>query len=386
MHCIPHVALLIDTARSYGRDLLHGIQQYIAKHGRWSVYIEQRELHPQTPRWLAKWNGDGILVRTSSPRMAEAVVSAGVPTVELQSSRLMSQFPYVGCDDSSTGQMVAEHLLERGFRNFAVYGNPLEESYECRCQSFVRTISSAGFEAHICDQDKDRVQHYDWAMEQSIVTQWVKELPKPVGIIACTDQWGFWLLKACERANVTVPDEVAVVGCGNDESLATMSVPPMSSVRFNACRTGYEAASLLDRLLRGENAGDMSLLVPPLEVVTRQSSDILAVDDEEIAAALRYIHAHAFRGINVRDVLRAVPISRRLLDHKMRRCIGRSAKSEIVRVQLNKVKRLLRDTDMSLAQIAAVSGFRHPQYLAGLFKKKFGVTPGTYRGGLQVQK
>ncbi|MDC0937093.1 helix-turn-helix domain-containing protein, partial [Pirellulales bacterium] len=159
----------------------------------------------------------------------------------------------------------------------------------------------------------------------------------------------------------------------------TMSTPPMSSVRFNAEKTGYEAAALLTCLMSGEPPPCTHVLVPPLGIATRQSSDIVAVDDKEIADALRFIRENASRGISVNDVLHAIPVSRTALDQQMRQIIGRTAKVEIGRVQLEHVKRLLAETDLSLAQIADRSGFRHPQYMAELFKKKCGVTPGTYR-------
>jgi LacI family transcriptional regulator len=275
--------------------------------------------------------------------------------------------------------MVTEHFLERGFRHFAVYGMSTEAYFEERCRNYVEAVSKAGFEWSVFDQGHRGEQPLDWERQQLELADWVASLPKPIGVLTCTDQLGFWFLDACRRAGAAVPEEVAVVSCENDESLTTMATPPLSSVQFHAERTGYEAAALLDRLMKGEAPPAEPTLIPPLEIVVRQSSDIVAVEDKEVAAALQFIREHASQGIGVEEVLRAIPVSRVSLDHRMRRAIGRTIKAQIVQVQLEVVKRFLAETDLALSQIAQRSGFRHPQYMAELFKKRFGVTPGTYR-------
>jgi LacI family transcriptional regulator len=279
--------------------------------------------------------------------------------------------------------MVTEHLLERGFRHFAIYGIETEDYFEERCKNFVSAVSAAGFSCEIYQQPGDREIPANWERQQHHVAKWVLGLQKPVGVMTCTDQLGFWFLDACKRAGVAVPEEVAVVGCENDESLASMSVPPLSSVEFNAEKTGYEAAAILDRMMAGEAPTLKQTLIPPKGIVARQSSEIVAVEDRDIADALRYIRENAPYGLTVRNVLREIPMSRAALDQRMRCAIGRTVKAEILRVQLSQVKKLLAETDLSLSQIADRTGFRHPQYMAELFKKKCGKTPGAYRREFQ---
>jgi LacI family transcriptional regulator len=376
---VPHIALLIETARSYGRGLLRGVRRYSTEHGPWSVYMELRALDSKTPAWLKHWRGDGILVRTGDKTMADAVMATELPVVVLRASRLMEGVPFVGVDNHAMGRLVLEHFMERGFHHFGVFGVETEDYFKERCDNFVIAVNEAGCK---CDVYRQRGRHekpLDWERQQEDVAQWVLSLPKPIGVMACTDQLGFWFLDACKRAGVSVPEVVAVVGVENDESLTAMSMPPMSSVRFNGEKAGYEAAALLARLMAGEPPPREQLEIPPLGIVTRQSSDIVAVEDAEIADALRFIRENASRGISVDDVLRAVPMSRAGLDQQMRQAIGRTAKAEIGRAQLEHVKRLLAETDLSLAQIADRTGFRHPQYMAEVFKKKCGKTPGRYR-------
>jgi LacI family transcriptional regulator len=378
-----HVALLIETSHSYGRGVLHGVRRYTAEHGPWSMFVEQRALESGVPPWLMHWRGDGILTRTNSQAMADAITRVGVPTVELRSARVRRDFPFVGNDSWAIGRQVAEHLLERGFRQFGALVIESEVGFLDRRDEFLRTIAAAGGRVAVYSAPGRGDRPTDWERQQVRLAAWLAKLPKPVGVMACTDQLGFWLLDACGRAGLAVPDEVAVVGVGDDETLCTLSHPPLSSVRQNAERIGYEAAAVLDRLMAGKSAPEGPIRIEPLGIVVRQSSDVVAVADADLAGALRVIRARACDGISTDDVLAEVPVSRSTLERRMLRVLGRTPGAEIVRVRLGHVKRLLTETNLSLAAVARKAGFRHPQYMSTLFKRKFGETPGAYRARCQ---
>lgn len=389
---IPHVALLIETSRSYGRAVLRGVRRYVSENGPWSVFMELRALESKVPRWLKDWQGDGILTRTNSQAMADAIRATGVPAVEMRASRLDHPFPFVGVDNRALGRMVAEHLMECGFRNLAIYGIATEDYFEQRCENFIESAKLAGCSCSVYNPPRDgkktanREKPANWEQHQNDVARWVGELPKPVGIMACTDQLGFWLLDACKRAGVAVPEEVATVGVENDESLCMMSTPPLSSVQFDGERIGYEAAAILQGLMDGRSATSEQTLIKPLSVVTRLSSDVVALDDRDLAAAVRFIREHASEGIAVEDVLSSVAVSRSWLERQMREVLGRSPKAEIRRVQFNHVKELLTETGLSLAAIAVKTGFKHPQYMAEAFKREFGHTPGSFRAAAKERQ
>jgi LacI family transcriptional regulator len=376
---IPHVALLIETSRSHGRGLLNGIRQFIAENEEWSVFLMPRSLDSQIPDWLSRWKGDGILSRTTSQEMADAITASGIPTVELRSTKLKHAFPFLGIDNRAMGRLVAEHFLERGIRHFGVYEIGIEVYFEERRDNYIQTIQQAGYEVSVFSAAEDSEAPREWEKHQEQMANWVRGLPKPVGIMACTDQLGFWLLDACDRAGISVPDEVAVVGVENDEILCMMARPPLSSVAFNSARIGYEAAALLSRLMQGEPVPEEPFMIDPLGIVTRQSSDVVAVDDPELAMALRFIRENACRGIQVGDILKQVPLSRTALEQQMKAAIGRSPKAEILRNQLERAKELLVSTELSLAQISERVGFRHAQHFSTIFKEKLGETPGSYR-------
>ncbi|WP_232101247.1 AraC family transcriptional regulator [Gimesia panareensis] len=358
---------------------MNGIRQFIAENEEWSVFLMPRSLDSQIPDWISRWKGDGILSRTTSQEMADAITASGIPTVELRSTKLKHSFPFLGIDNRAMGRMVAEHFLERGIRHFGVYEIGIEVYFEERRDNYIQTIEEAGFEVSVFSGAEDSEAPREWEKHQEQMANWVRGLPKPVGIMACTDQLGFWLLDACDRAGISVPDEVAVVGVENDEILCMMARPPLSSVAFNSARIGYEAAALLSRLMKGDPAPQEPFMIDPLGIVTRQSSDVVAVDDPDLARALRFIRENACRGIQVADILKQVPLSRTALERQMKAAIGRSPKAEILRNQLERAKELLASTELSLAQISERVGFRHAQHFSTIFKEKLGETPGAYR-------
>ena len=211
------------------------------------------------------------------------------------------------------------------------------------------------------------------------MARWLSRLPKPVGLFACNDDRGRQVLEACLAAAVAVPDEVAVVGMDNGDLLCELCDPPLSSVALNTERGGFEAAGLLDRLMAGIDRGPRAIVVEPLRVVTRKSSDVLAVEDRMVAEALRFIRAHAAEPFRVGDLLKAVPISRRALEQRFRRAVGRSLNEEIRNTHYRRAAQLLLETDYPVSKVAELAGFNSASYMGQVFRDKTGKTPARYR-------
>jgi LacI family transcriptional regulator len=275
--------------------------------------------------------------------------------------------------------MAASHLIERGFRNLAYCGDPSFKWSVLRQTRFEQVALAQGCRvaSHASIPQNDPA--YSWDREEKALMKWLKSLPRPIGVMACYDIKAQQLLDACRELSIAVPEEVAVLGVDNDRLLCELASPPLSSVMCNTHRTGYEAASLLERLMSGEKIGAVSTLVKPIGIQIRQSTDTLAIDDPDVASALRFIREHAVLGINVNDVLREVPVSRRVLESRFVRAIGRTPHEEIVRLRIDRVKNLLSETDLSLAEIATRAGFRHDEYMSVAFKKATGMPPSRYR-------
>jgi LacI family transcriptional regulator len=373
---LPSVAILVDTSRSYGRDIVRGIRRYVAEHGPWSLYLEPRDLRSSFPDWLKNWRGDGILSRTVDSTLLRQLKATKLPVVEMRTTVLKHPFPFVGMDNSVVGSRVAGHFRTLGFQHFACVQDLSENFYLERRDTFIQAVNEAGFDCPVFQSKRS-----NWEQHQRELATWLRDLPKPAGVFAVNDQMGFWVLDAARRAGIAVPEELAVVGAENDTMLCETASPPLSSVRLRGQAVGYDAARLLDEWMtkkRLPKPGERHLHAPG-DIVTRQSSDIVAVEDPRIAAALRFIRQNATAQIDVARVARECALSRSVLERRMKALIGRSPGEEIARLRFAAVEKLLLQTDLTLDAIAAKCGFTHPQYMAGAFRKRTGMTPGTFR-------
>lgn len=374
---IKQVALLVETSNAYARGLLRGVVAYIREHRPWSLHLAEHGRGDQPPGWLAGWRGDGIIARIETPAMARALRPLAMPVVDVSAARLIPALPWLETDDAAFALAAFEHLRERGFKRFAYCGDPRFNWSKWRGEHFQRAADAAGCPCfHYAPA---RVFERDDAGQTGDLIEWLRRLPKPAGVMACYDLRGQQVLNACRQAGIAVPDEVAVIGVDNDDLLCELSHPPLSSVIPNTHRTGYEAAALLDELMAGRPAPRHSSLLPPLGIATRQSTDVTALDDRPLALAMRFIREHACDGINVKDLLRAVPQSRRQLETRFQKAFGRTPHEEILRAQLSRVQRLLLETDLPLSEIAERAGFAHVEYLSVVFKKHTGMPPGKFR-------
>ncbi len=373
------VALIVETSLGSGRDILRGIAQYVREHGSWSIYHEPRSLEEAVPSWLERWQGDGIIARVQNRPIAEAVLATGLPVVDVLGLVPDAGLPLVHVDDAAIARLAADHLLERGFRHFGfctISGAPWSHA---RRNVFSRIVSDLGHACSVCELPPDTHHQSTWDAQLDKLTKWVRSLVRPVGVMVCNDPRGQLVLEACRRAGAAVPEEVAVVGVDNDEPLCEISDPPLSSVVPDHRRVGYEGAALLDRLMQGDADAKTPVYVPPLGIVTRMSSDVLAIDDRHVADALRYIREYARDGINVDDVVRNAAMSRSTLQRRFQKLLGRTLHDEILRVRLRCAQQLLEETDLPIEQVADKSGFTHRQYLGEVFKNQYGESPAAYR-------
>src|SRR4051812_45313657 len=300
----PHVALIVETSIHYGRQILRGVTRYLRSHQSWSVFLEQRELWSAPPAWLKQWRGDGVICRKTTPELADALFKAGLPLVDLNDTCPPLGPPKIQSDHEAIGVLAADHLLERGFRHFAFCGFSEQMFSTLRRDGFVRRLAERGHTCHLWESPWVGPQARTWEREQAQIGRWLTSLPVPVGLMACSDQRGQHVLDACQRLDRAVPEEFAVIGVDDDAVLCNLCHPPLSSVIPNPERVGYEAAALLDRLMSGKPAPTPQLLIEPVGVQTRQSTDVLAIDDRAVASALRFIRERAFHGVSMKDVLK----------------------------------------------------------------------------------
>lgn len=372
------VALLIETSNAYARGLLEGVMTYVRRHDPWSLYLPELRRGEVPSDWLSQWKGDGIVARIENAATARAVAATQLPVVDVSSARLLPDVPWVETDDEAIARLAFDHLRDRGFKQFAYCGDSRFNWSRWREEHFVQRVVDAGLNCVVYQSvTSKRTRPTD--DERKRLIRWVRELPKPIGILACYDIQAQRLLDACRDADVAVPEEAAVLGVDDDRLLCDLCTPALSSIIPDTQRAGYGAAEILDPMLRGKAAPVAELLVPPRGVAVRQSTDVLALDDRDVAAAVRMIREHACNGINVEDVLKQIPLSRRVFESRFRKHLGRTPHDEILRIKLDRVKQLLDETDLTLDEIATRSGFRHVEYLSVAFKRVVGLPPSRYR-------
>jgi len=379
------VALLIESSRAYGRGLFLGVAKFVREHHEWSVQSEEWKWTDALPTWLKHWRGDGIIARVETPKMAAFIRQLGVPAVDLRGSVSGFDLPLIDTDDGQVATLAAEHLMDRGFRHYAFCGFVGANYSDKRSRFFQERLARAGFSAHVYQPSKRSAETQTIGYErqglrfQDDLGRWLVSLPKPVGVMACNDIRGQQVLNLCRQLDLAVPEEVALIGVDNDEILCELSDPPLSSVAPDTLRIGYDAAALLERLMSGGKPPAKPLSIPPHGIVTRRSTEVLALEDAQLVAGLRFIRNHAFTPITIDQVAKATGLCRRVFERRFAAQMGRSPKAEVLRLRLERVKQLLADTDWSLAQIAEKTGFNYGEYLHTVFTQKVGLTPGAFR-------
>jgi LacI family transcriptional regulator len=371
----PKVIILLETSREYGRLLQFGITKYSYFHGPWTFYREPGGRDRILPQ-LSDWGANGIIAHVNDKKMAKKILETDIPAVIKGYN--MEGMPIIDTDNDAICKMGAEHLLERGFKNFAFCGFDDKYWSNQRAEVFEKRIAKEGYEFFRYSQPKDKA-HRSWAKEISFLADWLKTLPKPIGIMTCVDERSSHVMQACKIANLDVPNEVAIIGVDNDELICRLSNPQLSSVALGAERAGYEAAELLDKLMSGKKVKNTKIITRPTHVVTRQSTDVLATQDIMVAKAIQFIHANSNEPIQVSDVVAAVPMSRRTLQLRFRRVLGRSILDEIRRARVDQISEMLVKTNMSVSNIALTLGFTGIDHIARFFRKQKGISPLVYR-------
>ena len=381
----PHIAVLVDTATGWGRRVVRGIASYVRQHGPWDIWIEARDQRAAI-RLPGRWRGEGIIARIPDHATAQHVAAADVPVVNVSAVQLKGvELPGVRTDLQASARMAAEYLLDRGFRHFAYCGIEWWSYTEYHRRGFAKVLDEAGLSCEVYRSGYRKGPRTAAQIQQRGLIRWLEPLPKPVAVLTWTTKCGHQVIQACRRAGLLVPEQVAVLAADEDELLCEMCNPPLSGIALTSERIGYEAAALLDQLMQGKKAPEKPLLIEPAGVVTRQSTDTLAIDDVDVANAVAFIWRHASDPIQVKDVLREVPVSRTRLEQRFRKILGRSPSAEIRRVQIERAKQLLAETDMPVPEVAANSGFGSREYLSHVFKSETGFSPQKYRSRVRIR-
>lgn len=380
----PRIALLVPAWNEYGRGIIEGVWQYAQQHGPWLLEMQPGEPDESSdvPRG---WTGDGVIASVHTRRLAAKLRTLRVQVVNVSGSRREGvDFPRVTSDAKAVVRMAVAHLRGKGLRHIAFCGEPHRRFIDFWTEAFQRVMAEDGMESVIYQPSARIGPRAGVEARQNDRRRWIESLPKPVGIIGWATSICRHLAMACTESGVMVPEEVAILSLETEDLLGRVVHPPLSGVDIPVRRIGYEAAAQLDRLLHGKAAEPHEIDLQPLGVTTRQSTDLVSCADPQVQQALRFIRDHAHEGIDVRTVMKAVPMARRSLERRFQELLGRSPAEEIRRVKIDKVRHLLDTTGMSIPDIAEACGFNYVEHMIPVFRKYHGSTPSRYRANARL--
>lgn len=380
MSRIPRVAILVQNSTEWGQGVIRGIAEYMTQHGPWLIFIEPRGLYEQLTL-PEGWRGDGIIARVNHEGLLKQLEEIEIPVVNVSwSNAAPPDMPRVTSDEMACGDLAAKHFVMHGFRHFA-YCGPIDRpdyTNDKVGKAFRDAVEKAGYSCSSYAPPRGKLLER-WYDRMQNLALWLSKLPRPVAMLAWNDARAREVIEACRMTELRVPEDLAILTAEQDPIMAELSTMPISSLNCSARRVGYEAAEMLATLMKGQTLKKREVLVPPVGVIQRRSTDIIAIDDEELAAALIFIRDNAHRPIQVEDILDAVPLSRRALELHFQQKLGRTPADEIRRVRLERAKQLLIDTELPLAQVAKRCGYNHVQVLIRNFKRVLGMTPDQFR-------
>ena len=362
----------------YDYRLHRGIEKFAQEHD-WhlSANLTREKVIP----W--GWEGHGILAWLGAgDDLAEFVVTAKKPTVDFSFRRPQLRFPRVLEDHDHAAQLVAEHFLSRGFRNFLYYSDNDNWSYEERGRGFAEALKRSGHDCTWLRWHESPVYRNDreqWKYKRKWLLTQLKSKPKPLAVFAASDEQAMEVLESCESAGLTVPEQVAIVGAENYLLAANTMHTPISSVDTNLETLGYTGAAVLQDLMNGKSPPKKPIRVPATGIITRKSSDLLAINHKGVANSLRFIWEHAAEPITVKDLVGVAAMSRRGLHKAFLENVGRTPGQELQRVRIERAKRLLAESTHKLEVLAGQCGYQSANTFCVAFKQATGMSPKQFR-------
>ncbi|MDZ8119293.1 AraC family transcriptional regulator [Pontiella agarivorans] len=371
---IWQVGLLIIANSAWGRDTIEGVMSYEREVGPW-----QLRMKPGLPLNIDAVNEgvacDGYIAQVCTQELAEQLVATGKPVINIADSKVEGfSAPNLRTDDRIGVQLAVDHYIQRGFRNMAFVGPTIYANAIEYADHFENVLKERGLTA--CPKFE-----YDGTDRELFIplTKWLHALPKPIGIVSWGHGYARSIVDACMLADIPVPHDVAILAANNDDFLCNACYPSLSGVLSPMKQVGYHAAKLLDRMMNGETVPNDILFFPPVGVKERLSTDTLAVEDDRLRKVIGFMKEHAYESITINDVLKAVPMARSSLEHQFKKTFGRTPAEEIRRLRINRARKLLAETDLSMQEIAEACGLSSYNYLSFAFRKATGMSPRDYR-------
>lgn len=381
---VIRVAVLIETSTTFSRGLIRGILHFAKETPEWRVHIMPGGQSEQQMPDMKEWGASGLIARVTSNALARKIVGSKLPCILLNPEESISKrfpslknCPEIIADARAIVEMALDHLFESQLEHFGYVRDGYNRSWSVRREkAMVEILKSKNRDCHIYLPLESGFS--SWKREHKHLTSWLVALPKPIGLLASSDYCAQQILDACRNADISIPNEIAVLGVDNDSLVASIADPPLSSVALNTELAGYEAAHHLTRMICGK-AYDTTVKISPIGIIKRQSTDVLHTSDPVVRAVLNIIRDKADENMSVSKIASQIDISRRRMEIRFKNALGRTIRQEIERRKMEQVKQVLHETDLSLAEIARLCSFSSEYYLSYLFRKHFGVNISQYK-------
>lgn len=384
MHKVRKIILMLDSSRAADRGIIRGIMEYAHLRGNWSFYRYKPRFRtpPFTPSQsdnilerLQEFDADGIVgYIPDEKKVISSIFNKKFPAVALPIRKPIEGFINI-LQSEKVGVIGAEHLLERGFKHFAFCGTQDYWS-AVRQKGFCGYLEATG---HVVDQYPLYSERQKRENELDQIATWLNKLPEPVGIMASNDERSADLVEACQLIDLKIPEQVAILGVDNDEMICGLSNPRLSSIKLNFEHVGYQSAKILDDLIAGWKSQAPEPVFQPLGIVTRQSTDILSIEDKQVVSAVQFIRNNTRRNIHVQDVVDNSTLSIRALQQRFKKSLGKGINQEIRRIRIRQFADMLVNTNLTIYQIANELEINDVNHISRLFKKEMGTTPIEYR-------
>ncbi|MGR6980013.1 XylR family transcriptional regulator [Testudinibacter sp. P27/CKL/0425] len=378
------IALLFNANKVYDREVMEGVGEYIqASLCHWDVFLEDDFIHREQQFDLN--SVDGIIADFDNPLLAEQLAQHSIPIVAVGGSYhnpddYPQNIPYVATDNRALIEMAFEHLRSKGLNHFAFYGVPSDSRRhwsEERRFAFEQLMRANHYDSHVYLGHETRQEN--WQLSQQELNCWIRSLPEHTGIIAVTDARARHLLQTCENLNIAIPEQLCIIGIDNEELIQYFSRVSLSSVLQGTKAMGYQAAKILQNMLQGKRVKTEPLLIPPVRIEERASTDYRSIHDPLVIQAMHYIRLHAYSGIKVEQVLDYVKASRTNLENRFKLELGKTIHQVLHEEKIARAQKLLVSTSISIHEISEMCGYPSIQYFYSVFKKEYRYTPNEYR-------
>ena len=379
---MARLILLTDFSEEYAKLLLKGIVEYSKTHTPWvlcKMPLSFREINGMKAvlDWAINWRADAIIGQFYPHEEVEIFSQHGIIAIAQDFKTRFVNIPNITGNHYLAGRMGAEYYINKGYRSFAFYGFKDVVWSDERCEGFretIRDLESAHYSEFINDSQKDL-----WYYDSENLTKWIQHLQKPVGIMACDDNQAHHISEICNQYNIRVPEEVAILGVDNDEAICSLALPPISSIYQAVEKGGYDVAQYIDEYLQDKSIPMRNIIVSPTHIVTRQSTNIYATNDKDITEILKFIHNNLGEKLSTNQLLKLVPLSKRLLEIRFKRVTGSSIYAYIMNLRINLLADRLLSSSEPIANIALELGLSDSKNLSRQFKQIKGCTPSVFR-------